>query len=162
MLLLTLWAGRKICTVFVQFTTAVIPDSYKIFILYGAKHYINECNSQDLPSPLRSQPEASSSPSSSLPCREVCVCYNWEMGEWQDKKPVMFLSFLCKYMLQMVEVDRLPSKIYLAFCCSICCRGADMLVGLCSGEVWSCHNFMRLQGRITPASVLSFWYEMEH
>lgn len=68
----------------------------------------------------------------------------------------MFLSLLCKYMLQMVEVDRLPSKIYLTFCCDICCHGAGILVGLCSGEIWSCHNFMRLQGSITPASVLPF------
>lgn len=84
------------------------------------------------------------------------MLYDREVEEWQDEKPFMFLSLLCKYMLQMVEVDRLPSKIYLGFCCNICCHRADILVGLCSGEVWSCHNFMRPQDSITAASVLSF------
>lgn len=48
---LTLWVEGL---VFVQFTTAVIPDSCKIFNLCGAKHYISECNAQDLSSPLKS------------------------------------------------------------------------------------------------------------
>lgn len=82
-----------------QFTTAVSPDSYKIFNLCGAKPYINECNAKTCHSlsNLRWRLQVHHP---TLCCAGRCLCYDRGMGEWQDKKPFMVLSLLCKYMLQ--------------------------------------------------------------